>query len=158
MIFIDDHTPRWIRELERFVHVKSLLLVHGNILDLVSFPVSRSDGSGIYWTEGELSGFFNRFLAGLGYEIVGSFDPVAGLCFADDSMSDCYRALTGTGDTGATGRERSAGRSRNDDNGLIDANTVMDGISKAVNNRETPCAFVFHFSSRLLCYNHCILF
>ena len=41
MIVIDQETPRWIRELERFIHVKSLLLVHGNILDLVSFPVSE---------------------------------------------------------------------------------------------------------------------
>jgi len=150
MIVIDEETPRWIRELERFVHIKSLLLVHGNILDLVSFPVARSDGNGIYRAEGELSGFFNRYLAGLGYEVVGSFDPVTGLCFADDDMSGRYEALTGARVTGAAAMESSARTGRQDDNSLVDANTVMDGISTAINNRETPCAFVFHFSSRLL--------
>jgi len=150
MIVIDEETPRWIRELERFVHVKSLLLVHGNILDLVSFPVSRSDAGGVYWTEGELSGFFNRFLTGLGYEIVGSFDPVAGLHFADKDMSGRYETLTGTHVTQAAANEKPARAGRQGDNSLIDANTVMDGVSTAVNNRETPSAFVFHFSSRLL--------
>ena len=150
MIVIDRETPRWIRELERFVHVKSLLLVHGNILDLVSYPVSRGDGNGNYWTEGALSGFFNRFLTGLGYEIVGCFDPVAGLSFVDNDMGECYRALAGAGDAESTVRPRTAANGRQDNNSLIDANTVMDGVSDAVSNRETPCAFVFHFSSRFL--------
>jgi ATP-dependent Clp protease ATP-binding subunit ClpA len=150
MIVIDRETPRWIRELERFIHIKSLLLVHGNVLDLVSFPVSRGDGDGVYWTEGELSGFFNRFLIGLGYEIVGSFDPVSGLCFADNDMSGRYQALTGSRVADPATPARPARAGRNDDNGLIDGNTVMDGINAAVKNRETPCAFVFHFSSRLL--------
>lgn len=150
MIVIDEKTPRWIRELERFIHVKSLLLVHGNVLDLVSFPVARNDGNGVYWTEGELSGFFDRFLTGLGYEVVGSFDPVAGLHFAADDMSTRYTQLTGTHDTNTRPHERPARAGRQDDNSLIDANTVMPGVSAVLNNRETPCAFVFHFSSRLL--------
>ena len=150
MIVIDQDTPRWIRELERFIHVKSLLLVHGNVLDLVSFPVARSDGDGVYWTEGELSAFFNRFLTGLGYEIVGSFDPVSGLCFADNDMSGRYQALTGGRVADAEKPARPGRTGGSDDNGLIDGNTVMAGVNAAVENRETPCAFVFHFSSRLL--------
>jgi hypothetical protein len=150
MITIDNQTPRWIRELERFIHVKSLLLVHGNVLDLVSFPVARSDGNGVYWTEGDLSGFFDRFLTGLGYEVVGSFDPVAGLCFADDGMRGRYETLAGNSVPKAPAGADAARRGQRDDNSLIDPNTVIDGVAAAVSNREIPGAFVFHFSSRFL--------
>ena len=155
MITLDDQTPRWIRELERFVHVKSLLLVHGNILDLVSFPVARSDGNGSYWTEGDLEGFFQRFLSGLGYEVVGLFDPVDGLRFDTDEMGVCYESLTATklpdpntncSSNRQSGRANQAGGSEF----LIDPNTIMTGVTKAVANRETPCAFVFNLSSRFL--------
>ena len=86
MIIINDETPRWVRELERFIYIKSLILVHGNILDLVSFPVSRGVGKGVYWTENDLASFFQRFLTGLGYEVIGAFDPLEGLRFATTEL------------------------------------------------------------------------
>ena len=74
MIRINEQTPRWIRELDRFVHLKSLLLVHGNILDLTSYPVAAAERE--YWTESDLGIFFQRYLQGCGYELVLSFDPL----------------------------------------------------------------------------------
>lgn len=154
MITIHDDTPRWIRELERFIHIKSLLLVHGNILDLVSFPVARGEGQGVYWTEGDLHSFFQRFLTGLGYDVVAAFDPVDGLRFAAQDMAERYQKITGKplpdpnanqeGPRGQRARERPGQET------LHDPNLYMEGIGAALANRETPCAFVFHLSSRLL--------
>ncbi len=154
MIIVNDETPRWVRELERFIYVKSLILVHGNILDLVSFPVARGDGKGHYWTENDLSNFFQRFLTGLGYEVVANFDPVEGLRFATAEMISRYVDLTGNkvpdpkASSGSDVANRGGQRRSNDV--LVDANPIMEGVTRAVNNREIPCAFVFHLSSRLL--------
>lgn len=154
MITIHDEAPRWIRELERFIHIKSLLLVHGNILDLVSFPVVRAEGHGVYWTEGDLHNFFQRFLNSLGYEVVVGFDPVEGLRFAADGMAARYQAITGKTlpDPHAQQDNPRASRSRERPGQeiLFDPNIHMEGITAALANRETPCAFVFHLSSRLL--------
>jgi len=154
MITTHDEAPRWIRELERFIHIKSLLLVHGNILDLVSFPVARSDGQGVYWTEGDLHNFFQRFLQGLGYEIVAGFDPVEGLRFAADDMAARYQTITGKPlpDPQAQQENPRAPRPREraGQETLFDPNIYMEGITTALANREAPCAFVFHLSSRLL--------
>ena len=93
MILIDESSPRWIRELGRFIHLKSLLLVHGNVLDLVSYQV-QTEAHPAYWTEGNLGNFFQRLLLGLGYEVVGQFDPVDGLAFPDDDMQKRFAQLT----------------------------------------------------------------
>ena len=154
MIIINEETPRWVRELERFIYIKSLVLVHGNILDLVSFPVSRGDGKGLYWTENDLASFFQRFLAGLGYEVIGTFDPLEGLRFATSEMISRYEGLTGNKVPDRKAERgsgvRHGGGQRHGNDALVDANPIMDGVTAALNNREIPCAFVFHLSSRLL--------
>ena len=37
-ILVDEPAPRWVRELARFTPLNSLLLVHGNVLDLDGHP------------------------------------------------------------------------------------------------------------------------
>ena len=145
MILIDDASPRWIRELGRFIHLKSLLLVHGNVLDLVSYQV-QTDARPPYWTEGSIGNFFQRLLLGLGYEVVGQFDPVDGLAFAGDDMQKRFAELTGgqveSRGRGATSRGQTS-------TGLVDPLPVVRDVAGAMTNRETPCAFVFDFASRL---------
>ncbi|MDQ6979159.1 MAG: hypothetical protein Q9M09_03145, partial [Mariprofundaceae bacterium] len=85
MILINGDTPRWIRELDRFIHLKSLLLVHGNVLDLASCQI-ENDGGHRYWVEDRMDRFFSRLLTGMGYAVVGQFNPVEGLSFADENM------------------------------------------------------------------------
>ena len=146
MILIDDASPRWIRELGRFIHLKSLLLVHGNVLDLVSYQV-RTDGRPPYWTEGNLGNFFRRLLSGMGYEVVGQFDPVDGLTFATDDMQKRFAQLAG-GQGEARG-SRSAPSRGQSSTGLVDPLPVVRDLAGALTNREIPCAFVFDFASRL---------
>ena len=92
MIRLDDESPRWLRELARFLPLKNLLFVEGNILDLVSYPVKRPDGQ-TYWTEADLPTFFKRLLTELRYEILGFFDPVDGLSFPSKEMEALYNQI-----------------------------------------------------------------
>lgn len=95
MIATGSECPRWIRELVRFLPLKNLLFVYGNILDLVSYPIQRSGSDEIYWTESDLPGFFERFLSGLQYEIIGFCDPIDGLTFPTSTpeMENVYKRL-----------------------------------------------------------------
>lgn len=158
MIVINDDAPRWIRELDRFIHLKSQLFVHGNVLDMVSYPVLSANGDKRYWTESNLEGFFNRYLVGLGYEVVAAFDPVGGLSFAEQSMHELFeRVLSGesaSGDKAAAqpSAKRKSGVLRRPPgpSALVDAEPIVQQLAAALNQREIPCAFVIHLSSRLL--------
>jgi hypothetical protein len=142
MILIDADSPRWLRELDRFIHLKSLLLLHGNVLDLVSCQV-RSDDGQHYWTESNLGDFFNRLLPGMGYQVVGLFDPVGGLSFPADDMQKRFNALAGESSGGPVARRGQT------DTDLQDLAPLMGPIASALANRTTPCAFVINFASRL---------
>jgi len=143
LIRIDADTPRWIRELDRFVHLKSLLLVHGNVLDLVSYPVETPNRNRVYWTESRLSDFFQRYLAGVGYEIVGAFDPVDGLGFAQPEMETRFEKLLQVAGSSPVPKGQAS-------SGLLDAEPIVQRIAAVLGNREVPSAFVLHFTSRLL--------
>ncbi len=93
MVIIGDDSPRWLRELARFLPLKSLLFIHGNVLDLVSFPVRRPDTGKVYWTDDDLPNFLVRFLSGMGYQVVGLIDPVDGLTFPNREMEGLYAGL-----------------------------------------------------------------
>lgn len=148
MILLAPDTPRWIRELDRFIHLKSLLLVHGNILDLVSYPVQGSGDGRVYWSESGLSDFFQRYLTGLGYSIVGVFDPLDGLAFADPGMRPLFDQMA-KADQAPAG-PASPGQRPPPPSGLVDPEPALSRISAVLANREHSAAFVLNFSSRLL--------
>lgn len=162
MILITPETPRWIRELDRFIHLKSLLFVHGNVLDLVSYPVHATGTERDYWTASHLNQFFQRYLIGLGYEVVGIFDPVDGLEFATPPMQKLYDELRYDKPTEETAEQvrhstqnpetaQNAPMQRPPQPGaLTDPEPVLQDMAKVASNRTVPCAFVFNFASRLL--------
>lgn len=179
MIVVNDDSPRWLRELNRFLSLKSLLFVHGNILDLVSFPVHRPESDDIVWTDDELPGFLCRYLTGAGYKVVGFVDPVDGLTFTNPGMESIYNDLR-------RGRSPKKGKDAPDDPGeptgspgfdqgytarpenappgtagasapavpdrpvQIDYNNLLRGIRTTVRNNKIPSAFVFKLASRLI--------
>lgn len=74
---LEDATPRWVRDLERFLSMKSQFVVSGNVRDL---QVSTSGGVAVALT---LSAYLVGRLKERGYPHVISFDPVAGFAIAD---------------------------------------------------------------------------
>ncbi len=93
MIVINDESPRWLREMARFVSIKNVLFVYGNAYDLVSFPVRGDTPGEIRWTESDLPGFLRRFLLGADYEVVAWADPVEELTFATPEMEALFRKV-----------------------------------------------------------------
>ncbi|MDM8548364.1 AAA family ATPase [Candidatus Venteria ishoeyi] len=155
MIILDENTPRWIRELGRFIHLKSLLFIHGNVLDLASYPVQRGDKS--YWTETNLEDFFQRFLLGLGYEIVGIFDPVSGLNFAKEEPMHGWFDRIAKGER-ITQEDKAKVHPHNPHTlrrpltpGVLpDPEPIIHNIAQVLANRDVPSAFVINFASRLV--------
>ncbi|MEW5725989.1 MAG: hypothetical protein AB1896_22970, partial [Thermodesulfobacteriota bacterium] len=162
MILVDDESPRWLRELNRFLPLKSLLFVEGNVMDLVSFPVRREGSAEVYWTDDYLSGFLLRYLTSAGYKVVGFLDPVDGLSFPDADMEARYNELSrgASRESGLTvapdgptppppsktpGPPPPAGGAR-----TMDLGAVLDGLRAAVANTQVPAAFVFNLASRLI--------
>ena len=158
MIVIEPATPRWIRELERYLPLKSLLFLQGNVLDLVAYPVRRPAGPASYWTESSLPAFFERYLQGLGYEVIGLFDPVDGLRFPDNRMQALFEVISKPlPDTHAIERirtqqavEQAAQPTGNNRRQITEPEEAVRLIQVAVANTLVPCAFVFPFASRLL--------
>jgi hypothetical protein len=140
--------PRWIREFNRFLKVKNLLLVYGNIYDRTAFPLIDTETAAITWTSGNLLNFFLRLFEDLGYEIVGSVDPIEPLHFSKDSMSAQFKKVSAT-----TTKESPQTPSNRDESGdSMPAHVeTIDSISRALKNKEAPCAFVVNLASRFLC-------
>lgn len=157
MIIIDETTPRWIRELDRFIYLKSLLFIHGNTLDLVAYPVKNPETGQTYWTEGDLSTFFQRYLHSLGYEIIGLFDPIDGLNFMEEDMEKWYRDLAAGK---PVDRKQQSDREKTHSShftpspkpasGFIDFEPILDKMNIVLQNREIPTAFIINFTSRLI--------
>lgn len=145
MIVVDDTAPRWIRELHRFIAVKSLLFLHGNILDRVSYPVRDGDAPPT-WTEGDdLRHFLQTWLSDLGYELVGIGDPLLELRFAAPAMEARYRQLLAAAPAAPTPAP-AAGRGGRGPS----LRTDLADIARVLRNTETPSAFVIDFASRLV--------
>ncbi len=155
MLAITPEAPRWLRDLERFIHLKSLLILQGNVLDLIAYPIQEGNGA-IYWTESDLSGFWARFLQGLGYGLCAWLDPVDGLSFSQPHHEALYADLLGEGNlpasqpTPGTPRWQLAGRQLRNRQGEIDLPVLFEQWAKVSANRRIPCALVADFSSHWL--------
>ena len=153
MIVVNDDSPRWLRELARFLPLKSLLFIHGNILDLVSFPIHNPETDQVYWTDDDLPSFLQRYLTEAGYGIVGFVDPIDGLSFPDRAMEARFKAVRDgkplpKDDPAAAeknGRENQAGSLQ-----IRDTEQLLEGVRRCIRNTTCPAAFVFELSSRLV--------
>ena len=173
-IVIDEHSPRWMRELSRFVSIKNLIFLHGNVYDLVSFPVRKSESEPPRWTETDLAGFLCRFLLNQGYELIGQVDPVEDLRFLTPEMAELFRKLEMGEDLsaphtetagessqksaaanpadygGPTVRTPTGERSEPTAGAPANLDRVVRRMALGLANTKVPCAFVVNFASRLL--------
>lgn len=161
MIVTDESAARWIRELARFLPLKNVLFLYGNILDVVSFAEKDENGRIESIVGMPLDTFLERFLHGMGYEVVGSYDPVVGLRFLEKDMESLYDGIqrpestSGVGhreaDSADPGSRYQSRIPRGRAAALADSRaTVMDGIATAIGNHRTSCAFVLNHASRLV--------
>ncbi|HOV73061.1 MAG TPA: AAA family ATPase [Candidatus Hydrogenedentes bacterium] len=163
MIIVNEESPRWLRELARFVTIKNLLFVYGNVHDLVSFPIRLDGPDPVRWTESDLRGFFQRFLSGLKYEVIGWADAVDDLSFPSPEMEDLFHRVEAGREL--PGEEKPDDRKKADPaqqrpslprepreprpSEPADWNRTISRIARGLQNSRVPCAFVIDLASRL---------
>ncbi len=141
-----EDLPRWIRELNRLSAVKSQILLYGNVKDTLMYPVSEDE-----WQIGSLREGLFTTLQKLGYKVIGAYDPVDGMTFADhpndDGMSKLFEEMVQEGKKEQPKPAHSApgGRKPEDPFGM-----VVQQIRHCLANRNHPCAFVVEYSSQFL--------
>lgn len=157
MIVIDDDAPRWIRELDRFRHIKNLIFLHGNVLDLVAYA-DEQDGA-LKWVSGDtIDGFLKRFLTEQGYPIVGVLDPLTGMELARPEQE----TGRGTGANAQSGRELNqqprravtpstqSGARASRSHGADSIAPAIADMVRSMGDRSTPCAYVIKLASRII--------
>ena len=87
----DKATPGWIKDILRFLPVKSQFVLSGNIRDLYSYP-SR-DREGKYDCYGILS-YLRHALRLKGYEYFIEFNSIKGFHIIDGSAEDSQKFFT----------------------------------------------------------------
>ena len=176
MIVVNEDSSRWLREMARFVCIKNVLFIYGNVYDLVSFPLQGDQPNQLRWTESDLPGFLRRFLLGMKYEVVAWADPIEDLSFVSPEMETLFHKIERGGesdekDTPGEAAETNQpnteqGRSMNQQQSggmlsraadkfrggkprAVDWETVVHRIGLGLQNTRVPCAFVIDFASRL---------
>lgn len=147
---VPDLKPRWMRELERLTGYKTQIYLYGNIKDTVLYPLSADAQQ---WTLGPLrQALFEQLRHMGGYEIIGAYNLIDGMSFADSAdastMTKLYDQIVDEGEkttvTGAKGRAPQATKPREP----IDQ--ALQQIRCALMNRSHPCAFVIEHASQLI--------
>jgi MoxR-like ATPase len=167
MIIVDENSPRWLREMARYVTIKNFLFLYGNIHDLVSFPIQTENEGEVRWTESDLQNFFYRFLGGLKYEIIGWIDPVDDLTFVTHEMEGMFHRI----ESGRPLKEQKVpAEEENAENkaptslpragsgpaapsrrpGQVEMDRTILRVMKGLENTQVPCAFVLNLASRLV--------
>jgi hypothetical protein len=163
-----DQAPRWLREFARFIRIKNLVFVYGNIYDSVTFPLRAPGSDSLNWSSlDDLAGFLRRYLQESGYLIVGTGDPVEALTFSSQEMEQRFQSvvhasvpLTPSGPRTASGGsapqsgpapvhtapQSAAQRDPNEPPWI----RYSDEIGRALRNESVPCAFVLNLASRFV--------
>lgn len=138
-----DGFPPWASELSRYLPIKTLFCLHGNIYD----EYLHTDGEG---GEGyaNLREFLSLFLVDKGYSIVGHCDGVDGLTFDSDEHRSLFDEFAGSVlERPESKRRRRLSPNESEPDPMSGA---LDAIRRVVSQDKGPSAFVFDYASLLV--------
>ena len=162
---IQIEQPRWLREFKRYLPLKNLFLLHGNVYDLFLYP-TMYDGT-YRWGYYPLRTLLHRFFSEQEYRAVVFYDSVDGLSFmSDDEQKNFESALRNTTTrASATGADSSAASNYNPEgsaqaptstegrsrlNRMRDFEAALQRIRRALESSSLPLAVVIDHASRLV--------
>ncbi|MER9300284.1 AAA family ATPase [Mesorhizobium sp. M0621] len=125
--------PRWLRDLTRFLSLKSQFVLTGNIRDLQASEVDEGTIAAV-----PLLHCLERELKGSGYEQVISFRPFSGFSLPNGGTDDELQAAMAKAGLGS---ENPSGA------GIELLAAVIDGF---VRSKEKPTALIVDFASRMV--------
>jgi rubrerythrin len=132
----DDNMSRWLKEFDRYLPVKKLFILHGNINDMLAYPVNADGGPrSVYLPLREL---LHTFLVDRGYELTPVYDIVDGLKFASDGEQRAFMEL-GSG----------ADSSRRQGQGASGLDQVLAQGRRALAVSQKPAALIIDYASQL---------
>jgi len=124
-----DGVPGWLHELNRFLRLRSLFVLHGNIYDQYLYPHPE----GGFRTAPSLRVLLHLFLQDVGYSSAVAYDVIDGF----EPLIGENAELLSTARGSALSRARSAMR------------PALEAMRAALVNHTQPVAVVFDFASRL---------
>ncbi|GFP40130.1 AAA family ATPase [Candidatus Hakubella thermalkaliphila] len=149
-----DILSRWMRELNRYLPIKTQFYISGNIYDQVLYPLKQNDT--IYWSYLSVRDFFYRFFLERGYKIIGFYDLVDGIEFKNEEMYKDFRRLikgkevdTEKGQQKKTTNQGEAKSIDVQHKCVLKIDDALDNIRIVVSNTTIPTVFIIDYSSRL---------
>ena len=82
---------RWMRELKRYLPIKTQFYISGNIYDQILYPLKTNNN--IQWVYLSVREFFYQFFIERGYKIIGFYDLVDGIEFKNNAMKKNFEQI-----------------------------------------------------------------
>lgn len=143
--------PRWMRELIRYLPIKTQFYISGNIYDQILYPIKRNES--IQWCYLNIRDFFYQFFIERNYQIIGFFDLVDGMEFKDNEMYQNFqKIIKGKEITPQQDQQKNISSQQNEAKTKqcsVNLDDGLDRIRKGVANTLTPIVFIIDYSSRL---------
>lgn len=157
----------YLQEFQRYLPLKNLFLLHGNIYDLLPYPVY--DGSGVRWKYLPLNRLLYRFFKDRHYQAVVFYDQVDGLTFQTEAERDLFRGMykekdpdqdtTGnagggaaptTADSTPRGNQQAGGWPLTLSPPIRDFDAALNAVQQALGKNSAPLALIIDHASRLV--------
>ncbi|MDD3642529.1 MAG: AAA family ATPase, partial [Candidatus Krumholzibacteria bacterium] len=144
-----QRSARWIEQLEKYLSLKTMVILHGNIYDRVPF-LYESVHSGRAVTYLNIRSFLRRHYFEKEYRVFGLYDLVDGIHFDTPEEYELFDAVSSV----AKKRREAGGRDGSADRQgrpmLRRLEDAAHAVREAAANDTVPLAVVFDFASRLL--------
>jgi len=154
--------PRWMREFQRYLPIKTQIYLYGNIYDRILYPVKRPDSNERQPSYFSLRDFLYHFLRERGYQLIGFYDQVDGLTFSSNQEMQLFQRLSKgkaasqpapqTPSPHQPGQPSQPASTSRKQPYLADPDQALDAIRRVIANREVPVVINFLSASRLTSY------
>ncbi len=146
--------PRWVREIDRYLGIKTQFYLHGNVHDCL-FDVSGTAAAQTSVRLLTLRQYLLQFFKGRGYEVIGFFDALDGFSFIDEygghdaGMQSLFLSLLPREETvPATGGRDPLQRFRQPTSGYI--HNAIAATRALMQGSQRASVIIFEHASRLL--------
>lgn len=135
-----DAQSRWIEEIRRYLRVKTLFILHGNIHDWLWCSL-KVDDENPHWTLLPLNEILHSVLREEGYDLLCFFDISEGMYFlAEEDRKNFSRVAEAS----------MLGHGGPSDRMLAQVDTAISVMSRILRDGSISCASILDFSSRLV--------
>jgi len=143
--------PRWVREIDRYLGIKTQFYLHGNIHDRVCYQQQEAETGNTRFRLLTLHDFLASLFAERGYELIGFYDILDGFSFTDPAMQPRFLSLLpkDDGNRGGTGKDplQQFRFSAGTQGAVLQA---IHAIRSIVQNDQVSSVFVIEHASSLL--------